>query len=264
MKGKIVVTKKQKAIEHEAETEEQEVDTKLVKMNTEVNTFLDSVVTHLVTDKETFDVAQMHLDTIKNLQKEVVAYWKPHVDAAFEVKQKASVSLRGLRDSEDQGLNRLNRAEEYIRKIRLAWKQEQDRKDQQAREKAEAEAQKKADKEKARLMKKAEGATDPHIEEKAIEKIDEVKVAPAFVPKTVSKSERSASGTLNTFVPVIEVEVHDIKSICGMVHRGELPVDCVKVSDARIKAWVKAFDKDAGMYSGFNVNKTEKERVTQN
>jgi uncharacterized protein with NRDE domain len=83
-----------------------------------------------------------------------------------------------------------------------------------------------------------------------------------FIPKTVNKSERTASGTLNTFVPVIEVEVHDVKSICGMIFKGDLPVNVVSVSEMKIKAWAKMFDKPAGMYDGFNINKTEKERIT--
>ena len=30
----------------------------------------------------------------------------------------------------------------------------------------------------------------------------------------------------------------------------------------KIKAWAKSFDNEPGMYDGFNLNKTEKERIT--
>jgi uncharacterized protein with NRDE domain len=70
------------------------------------------------------------------------------------------------------------------------------------------------------------------------------------------------TGALNTFVPVIEIEVHDVKSICGMIYKGELPVNVVTVSEAKIRAWAKMYDKKSGMYDGFNISVTEKERIT--
>lgn len=234
----------------------------LIRIEDETNIFLDGLKLFKVTNKETFDEAQVHLEKITRLKKVITAWWKPVIDSAFETKQSAAKALRVNRDKEEECLSRSVRADTYLRRLRLDYKTKQDRIDREAREKAEAKAEREAKKEADKLLKQAEKTADPVREEKLIEKADEVKTTPVFIPKTINKSERTASGTLNTFVPVVEIEVHDITSICGMIYRGELPVNCVTVSEAKIKAWAKSFDKDAGMYDGFNISKTEKERIT--
>ncbi|MHC4314769.1 MAG: hypothetical protein ACYSW3_20160 [Planctomycetota bacterium] len=243
-------------------TDEGVQEVELIRIETKTNDFLDSLRTFKVTNKETFDDAQVHLEAIASIKKEITDFWAPLIKNAFDAKQSAAKALRETRDKEESFLERPQKAEAVIRKLRLDFKTEQDRLDRIAKEKAEAEAEKKAKKEAEKLLKKAEKTIDPVNEEKLIEKADEIKVAPTFIPKTIKKSERTASGTLNTFVSVLEIEVHDVKSICHMVSTGELPVNCVAVSEAKIKAWAKAFDKPAGMYDGFNINKTEKERIT--
>jgi hypothetical protein len=234
----------------------------LEKIEQESNDFLDRVSSFKITDKESFDGAQFHLETIRNIKKTIKEFWSPLIKNAFDTKQSASKALRETRDREEAFLERPEKAEAHFLKIRLSFKLEQDRLDRVAREKAEAKAEAAAKKEADKLLKKAEKTADPVREEKLIEKADEVKVAPVFIPKTIKKSTRTESGTLNTFVSVIQVEVHDIKSICGMVFRGDLPVNVLTVSEAKIKAWAKSFDKPAGMYDGFNISKTEKENIT--
>ncbi len=244
------------------ETETETEINALEKIEIGVNNFLDDLTTFKITNKENFDVAALHLETIDGMKKIITAYWAPLKQSAFDTKKSASEALRNVKDKEEECLARSGKAELHIRKLRLDFKTAQDEIDRIAKEKAEAEAERVAKKKTDKLLKKAEKTADPVNEERLIEKADDVKVAPTFVPKTIKKSERTASGTLNTFIPVVEVEVHDIKSICGMIYREELPVNCVIVSEAKIKAWAKAFDKPAGMYDGFNVSKTEKERIT--
>ncbi len=237
-------------------------ENKLEIIETQTNNFLDDLTTFKIIDKESFDNAALHLETIGSMRKIITAYWAPLKQSAFDTKKAASEALRNVKDKEEECLLRSEKADAHIRKLRLTFKTEQDEIDKVAKEKAEVEAERAAKKEADKLLKKADKAPDTATEEKLIEKADEVKVAPTFVPKTIKKSERTESGTLNTFVPVVEIEVHDIKSICEMIGRGELPVNCVTVSEAKIKAWAKAFDKPAGMYDGFNLSMTEKERIT--
>lgn len=236
----------------------------LVKINDQVEGFAVTLRAFKIDSKESFDNAAVHLETITRQKKVVTEYWKPLVDTAFDAKQKTAKTLREVRDKEEECLSPLNKMDAHIRKLRLTYKTEQDEIDRITREKTEDEARKKAKKEADKLLKKAEKTNDTATEERLIEKADEVKVAPVFIQKTINKSERSETGMLNTFIPVIEVEVHDIKSICGMIFNGELSVDCVIVSEAKIKAWAKSFDKPSGMYDGFNINRTEKERITVN
>lgn len=243
-------------------TDEGDKAVELAKIETERDTFLDNLTTFKITDKPSFDVAALHLEAIGSMKKVIKAYWKPLIDSAFDTKKSASEALRNVKDKEEECLARSEKADAHVRKLRLTFKTAQDKKDRIAKEKAEALAEKEAKKAADKLLKKAEKTADPVREEKLIEKAEEVKVAPVFIPKTVKRSERTASGTLNTFIPVIEVEVHDIKSICGMIFRGDLPVNVVTVSEPKIKAWAKSFDKEPGMYDGFNLNKTEKERIT--
>lgn len=209
-----------------------------------------------------FDGAALDLETISLQKKAVKGYWEPLIKLNFDAKKKATEALREVRDKEEECLSPLEKMDAHVRKLRLTYKHAQDEKDRIAKEKAEKEAEEKAKAEAAKLLEKAETAFEPAQEEKLMEKAEEVKVAPVFVPKTVKKSTRTATGSLNTFVPVIEVEVHDIKSICGMIFREQLPVNVVTVSEPKIKAWANSFDKPAGMYDGFNINRTEKERVT--
>ncbi len=236
----------------------------LVKIKDQVEGLAVTLRTFKIDSKESFDNAALHLETITRQKKVVTEYWAPLVETAFDAKQKTAKTLREVRDKEEECLSPLDKMDAHVRKLRLTYKTEQDKIDRLAREKAEEVAQKIAKKEADKLLKKAERANDTATEEKLIEKADEVKAAPTFIPKTIKKSERSESGTLNTFVSVIEIEVHDIKSICGMIFNGELSVDCVTVSEAKIKAWAKSFDKPSGMYDGFNINRTEKERITVN
>lgn len=241
---------------------EEEEETQLVKIKDTTNDFLDGLREFKVIDRKSFDNAQIHLEVIRSAKKEISAYWAPLIEAAFNTKKSATEGLRGVRDKEEECLSRSEAAEAKLLRLRLNWKVSQDLKDKIEKEKQEALAEKEAKKTSDRLLKKAEKAKEPAHQERLIEKADDVRVAPVFIPKTVSKSERSASGTLNTFVPVVQVEVHDVKSICGMIFRGELGVDCVKVSEAKIKAWANSFSKPAGMYDGFNITMTEKERIT--
>jgi hypothetical protein len=243
-------------------TDEGTKEIEKARIETETNTFLDGLSAFKVTDKVTFDEAQVHLETIRTMKKTITDFWKPLIKDAFDSKASATKALRGVRDKEEAFLKRPEKAEAHFLKIRLEYKQAQDEIDRKAKEKEQAKAEAAAKKEADKLLKKADKTADPVREEKLIEKAEEVKVAPVFVPKTIKKSTRTESGTLNTFVPVIEVEVHDIKSICGMIFRGDLPVNVVTVSEPKIKAWAKSFDKEPGMYDGFNLNKTEKERIT--
>ncbi len=244
------------------ENPEETKQCELEKIETETNSFLDNLTTFKITSKESFDNAALHLETISSMKKIITKYWEPLIKAAFDTKKSASAALRSVKDKKEESLSRSEKAEAHVRKLRLDFKKLQDEEDRKAREKAEKKAEAEAKKESDNLLKKAEKTIDPVNEEALIEKADEVKVAPVLIPKTIKKSERTASGTLNTFVPVVEVEVHDIKSICGMIYREELPVNVATVSEAKIKAWVKSFDKPAGMYDGFNISKTEKERIT--
>ena len=243
-------------------TEKETEENALEKIEIKTNNFLDDLTTFKITDKEAFDTAALHLETIGSMKKIITAYWKPLKESAFDTKKSASEALRNVKDKEEECLLRSEKADAHVRKLRLTFKTEQDAIDLKEKEKAETEAEKAAKKEADKLLKKAEKTGDAANEERLIEKADEVKVAPTFIPKTIKKSERTASGTLNTFVPVIQVEIHDVKSICEMIGRGELSVDCVTVSETRIKAWAKSFDKPAGMYDGFNLSMTEKERIT--
>lgn len=242
--------------------EDESTETMLITLEENTNDFLDELTSFKITSKETFDMAAVHLDSIGRIKKEIVEFWAPLIKDAFDTKASAAKSLRGVRDKEEAFLARSVKADLVFRKMRLDYKAKQDAIDKKAREKAEELAQKAAKKEADKLLKKAEKAVDPVQEEMLIEKADEVKVAPVFIPKTIKKSERSATGSLNTFTPVIEVEIHDVKSICGMIFRGDLPVNVVTVSEPKIKAWAKSFDKPKGMYDGFNINHTEKERIT--
>jgi hypothetical protein len=237
-------------------------DQKLIRIEKEANDFLDDLGTFKITNKEDFDLAATHLETIAGFKKVFTDWWAPVIEAAFNVKKAATTSLRVSRDKEEECLLRSSNAHAKLLRLRLTYKTAQDKADADLREKEQAKAEAAAKRESAKLLKKAEKVVDPVREEALIEKADEVKVAPVFIPKTVNKSERTASGTLNTFVPVIEVEVHDVKSICGMIFKGDLPVNVVSVSEMKIKAWAKMFDKPVGMYNGFNINKTEKERIT--
>jgi hypothetical protein len=247
---------------HKASEKKETTEKKLVKINDTTNDFLDGLGSFKITDKESFDTAALHLETIGKMKKVITTFWAPLVKSAFDTKASAAKSLRSVRDKEEECLIRCEKADKHFRKLRLAYKTVQDEIDRKAREKAAELAEKVAKKESDKLLKKAEKTIDPVKEEQLIEKADEVKVAPVFIPKTVKKSERTESGTLNTFVPIVEIEVHDIKSICGMIFNGELPVNVVTVSEPKIKAWAKSFDKPPGMYDGFNINHTEKERIT--
>ena len=245
-----------------AKQTEEKTNTKLVKIRDTTNDFLDGLATFKITDKETFDLAQVHLETIRTMKKVINVFWAPLVKSAFDTKASASKSLRDVRDKEIECLARSEKAEAHFLQIRLTYKKAQDEIDRKAKEKAQALAEKEAKKESDKLLKRAEKTNDTAQEEKLIEKADEVKVAPVFIPKTVAKSTRSESGTLNTFVEVIEVEIHDTKSIAGMIYRGELPADVMTVSEAKIRAWAKSFGTPSGMYDGFNINRTQKERIT--
>ena len=242
----------------ETETEE----TKLVEINDSTNDFLDEVGKFKIVDKDSFDMAALHLETIGKMKKVITEYWEPLIKSAFDTKASASKSLRSVRDKEEECLVRCGNADAYFRKIRLTYKTAQDKADQLAKDKAQEKAEAEAKRESDKLLKKAEKTIDPVREEALIEKADEVKVAPVFIQPTVKKSEVTENGTRNTFLEFTEIEVHDIKSIAGMVYKGELPVNVLTVSEAKIRAWIKMYDKKSGMYDGFNISITEKERIT--
>ncbi len=218
----------------------------------------------VISNKEHFDDAQTMLEIVLIKKKEVNAYWKPQEQKAFDAKKKASESLRGLRDMIDESIAPLDKADQWLRQKRQAYKNEQDRKDREEQKRLQDIADKKAAKEQEELLKKAEKAAetdDVVTEEKLIEEADEIIAEPVFTPKTIEKSERTKTGTLNTWVEEIEIEILDVKKICSLIGNGELPVNCATISAAKIKAHAKAFDKKDGKYEGYSIKRVQNERV---
>jgi hypothetical protein len=236
-------------------------DKKLVLINKTIDQIFNQVSDLKIESKIDFEISAELLSDVLIKKRELADYWKPSIDAAFETKKKATEALRKLRDMEEESGQRLIEAEGILKRSRQNFKNEQDRLARAEQKRLQDIADKKAAKEQEKLLKKAEKAPDVATEERLIEEADEIVSEPIFVKPVIQKSERTKTGTLNTWVEEIQVEIVDVKKICTLIGNGALPVDCATINPAKIKVYVKAFDKKDGKYEGYNVRRIQKERV---
>lgn len=125
---------------------------------------------------------------------------------------------------------------------------EQKRLEREAREKAEREAKAAEEREKARLdalaLKQMERG-DMAKAEQTMARAEQVFVAPAAPPPTI-KTTATAYGS-TTMKLDFDVQVVDMKALCGAIASGKVPGKVLSLALAEMKAYIKG-NKDGDVY----------------
>ncbi len=241
---------------------EEKKDNKLLVIKKTISELETQAENLSVNNTDDYDGAASLLEQVIKKKKDVLAYWEPQEKKAFDVKKKASEALRGLRDMIDESIAPLDRAETLLRNARKAYKNLCDEIDRKEKIKLEERAAKEAEKEKNKLLERAEKTTDVVAEETLLEDADEVVAKPVFQKPTIKKTVKTKTGTRNTWVEEIEIEITDGLKVCALIGNGQLPINCVTISVPKIRAYVKSFGKKDGSYEGYKVKRVSNERVT--
>lgn len=240
----------------------EQVETERIVIRESINEISTSANAFKIKTKDDFDTAQVLLEKVLKKKKDVKEYWDPVEKKAFDSKKAASDTLREVRDKIDEMIGPLDKAEDWLRDKRQIFKNACDEIDRKEKAALEEKSTKAAAKEQDKLLKKADKASDPVVEEALIEKADEIVAEPVFQKQTVKKSVKTVSGTRNTWQDEVEVQITNAKKLCAMIGNGSLPINIVTISLPKLRAYVKSFDKKDGNYEGYSVKRKSKERVT--
>lgn len=199
-----------------------------------------------INDEADYSKAGEFLLAIKEHKTKIVDYFKPLKEAAHK-------AHKAITQRESEELIPVEEANHLAREIVSTYlaKQEQIRKDAQA--KAEAEAQEKANKEREKLLKKAVAAESKGKEDKAeayLERAETVYVAPVVIPSSTPKTVSLGIGGGVTQKKDIKVLVTSLKLLLKAVLDGKAPETVVEVKEGALKTWVKAAGISNGQIPG--------------
>lgn len=206
----------------------------------------------VITDAETFEEAGEYLITLQTLRKKIVAYHKPLKKAAREVKDVAY-----QRETDD--LDDINRVDLKIRAMRGDYKRIEDARIQKEQNRLDKLAKDKADRETAKLLKKAEKEEDTEKKEELEQKAEDVYVAPNIAAGTLDKTTKHEGGGSTTFIKDIDVDITDEMELLKEIVAGKAPITLIKFNDP--KKWVKAAGIKSGQIKGIKISETQREAV---
>ena len=190
----------------------------------------------LVLDQYSYSLAGAAILRLDAMTKKIKEYWA-------DPKKKAHEAWKAITAKESEMLLPVesHRKELNFRVKKYLTDQDRARREEQAAIDA---AQRKAeDAERAKILASAERAAAKGKDERAAdlrEKAEAVFVAPAIVQGEVEKTTRIDAGTVSTIAD-IEITVTDTTEVLRQIIAGKIPISVITLSEAKIKAHVKAW-----------------------
>lgn len=193
-----------------------------------------------ITDRSSCEQASFLLRSIKNVRADIQKWFAPHVERAMESKRQAEATRKGLVDEQTRMEQPLIDAEAQVKRLLLAFEQEQER--QRAAEEArlQAEAQERAEAETlaaaAALEAEAVATGDTEMLAEAENLLAQPVDTPAvYVPSAMPKVQGITYRDNWTVHPRI-----DVQALAGAVARGEAPTSFLAPNMTAIRQWARA------------------------
>ena len=198
-----------------------------------------------VVDEAGYCVAANVIKALTDIKKQVICYFEP-------VKANAYATWREICIKEKEQLAPLEDADEVVRKSisQYLTKIETDRKT--AQEKAEQEAKEVAEKERQKLLAKAEKAKTEEKRESLLEKAENVYPEPVYVQPYIDKTIKTNNVAV-TRKTDIKVTVTDPLLLIQAIAAKKAPISAVEFKPMALKTWVKSMGLKNGDIPGITI-----------
>lgn len=193
-----------------------------------------------ITDRSSCEQASFLLRSIKNVRADIQKWFAPHVERAMESKRQAEAARKGLVDEQQRMEQPLIDAEAQVKRLLLAFEQEQERHRVAEEARLQAEAQTRAEAETlaaaAALEAEAVAIGDVEMLAEAESLIAQPVDTPAvYVPSAMPKVQGITYRDNWKAHPSI-----DVQALAGAVARGEAPVSFLLPNTTAINQWARA------------------------
>lgn len=225
---------------------------KEVELRNEIAPLADQATELVITNTATFEEAGEYLISLQTLRKKIVAYHKPLKKAAREVKDVAY-----QRETDD--LAPIDSSSTAVRILRGDYKRKEDARIQKEQDRLDKLAKDKADRETAKLLKKAEAEEDPEKKEELEQKAEDVYVPPNIAAGTIGKTTKHEGGGSTSWIKDIEVEITDEMELLKEIVAGKAPLTLIKFNN--LKFWVKSVGIKNGQIKGIRITETQRESI---
>jgi membrane protein involved in colicin uptake len=208
---------------------------------------LEQVKSLRINSEEGYDKAAALKISLKNDLKLRLDKWEPLRAKAYESYQEVLTNMKAECSDYEKGIkicqNEMDR-----------WATEQRRIVQEKQARLEAEARKKAEDERQKLLDKAVKAEEKGDIKKAeilVENAEDVFAEPVFVQAELPKGTKRD----------IEIKVLNLKLMCAEIANGHIPETLIKVDEQKLKKWVLACNKRKNDVPGLFIHETCKTSV---
>lgn len=234
-----------KTLENKEVEKKSEIQTQMIDMT-------DRAKGLTIVNQDTFDFAGQVLIDLASMKKKIIAY---HKDTKEATKKAKDIAYQKEKDD----LAPITSADSTVRALRGDYKRKEDARIQKEQDRLDKLAKDKADRETAKLLKKAEKEEDPEKKEELEQKAEDVYVAPNIAAGTIGKTTRHKGGGSTTFIKSIEVEVTDEMALLKEIMAGKAPITLIKFNN--LKPWVKATGIKNGQIQGIRITESKRESV---
>lgn len=208
--------------------------TELAEKIPEIDNFPAECMTYQVTDQDSFARAGEAIKALKGLASAVKDYFNP-------LKTSAHKTWKEICLKENQELDPITRAEDFVRTRMNSYLAEEERKRQEIERRRIAEEEERARKEREKLeaqAKKAEAAGKVDKAEDLREKAADVYVAPVTVAPTTGAAKTDTAHVLTQ--DKLIVEVADLKAFLAALIAQGSAMTMIEVKQTKLEAWAKA------------------------
>ena len=207
-----------------------------------------------IVDQESFDITSQVIVDLAAMKKKIVAYHKETKDSTRKAKDVAY-------QKEKDDLASINSADIYIRKIRIAYDAEVEKRRKKEQDRLDALAKKKADREREKLIARAAKTDDSEEKEELQQRAQDVYVPPNIAVATMEKTTKFEGGGRTTWIHDIEVKITDeielLKEIIDP--KSDAPMTLVKFNN--LKPWIKTAGIKNGQIKGIKIVDIKRESV---
>ncbi len=230
--------------------------TKVAEKKNEIQTQMidmtDKAKELTITNQESFDISGQFLIDLASMKKKMIAY---HKDAKETTKKAKDVAYQKEKDD----LAPIASADSIVRVLRGDYKRKEDAKIKKEQDRLDKLAQDKANRETAKILKKAEKEEDPEKKEELEQQSKDVYVPPNIAAGTMQKTTKQEGGGSTTWITETAVEITDEMELLKEIVAGKAPITLIKFNN--LKPWVKSVGIKNGQIKGIRITETQRESI---
>lgn len=208
---------------------EQEIKQEMVVVENQINAVV-------VQDAESYEVAGRMVLDLDGLRRKIVDYWA-------EPKKKAHEAHKAITEKEKQMLRPVDEKRSLLDRKISDYLTAERRKREEAQRIEDEKRRQHEQRQRERLLKKAEKEAEKGNAEKAEslqDQAENVYVPPVAIVAEVDQTTRTDAGTISQRQE-LEIRIIDPMKVVQAVASGELPIGILTISESKLKQHVKLF-----------------------